>query len=361
MPSIIGQAQQTQTARDNLLFIGSNSAPFLRWYILENGVMRQLPTPSSPPPATVRGISVSKDGKLLFVSHDSGGTTNNISVYAINGLNSLQKVSYNFATAIGNGQSVNVDASGQFVALGLTVSPWLKVFRLNSDFTTTDCTGFSSLTNPATAVAFSPDGLALAVGFNIGGVGGGECLRVWNRTTTTATAFTERTLSGKWTVTSCFGIAWPRNDYVVYSSSTNDLTTAIQGFTRSGNAFSRAETISTQPAANCRQVASSAGGGLLAFSQSAAPFIQQYTLKQDTFTQVSVGNPAGQSVTPVLTGTVLHCRFSRDGRFLAAGGNDGFRLYVNTYPVSGAMITIPSSEIGTTTDAAWWPRAEDLF
>lgn len=361
MPNIIGRNPEASIVRDNLLFIGSNSAPFLRWYVLENGIMRQLPAPAVPPPATVRGISVSPDGKLLAVAHDSASSTNNISVYAVDGLRGLRKLNYNFATAIGNGQSIAFDATGQFIALGLTVSPWLKVFRLNADFTTTDCTGLTSLTVRATSVAFSPDSTALAVGFDIGGGGSGDALRVWTRTSNTATSFTERTLSGKSTVVTAWGVTWPRNDYVVYSSTTNDLTTAIQGFTRSGTSFTRAGTIDTQPSGNGRQVAMTSGGGLLAFGQANAPWIQQYTLKGTNFTRVSVGLPAGESIHPPLTGTTLHCRFNRDGRFLAAGGPDGFKLYVNTYPVSSAMITIPNAVIGTTTDAAWWPRAEDLF
>lgn len=42
-------------------------------------------------------------------------------------------------------------------------------------------------------------------------------------------------------------------------------------------------------------------------------------------------------------------------------GADGFKVYANTYPGSGAMVTIPESVIGVTTDSAWWPRVEDLF
>lgn len=372
MPLTIGQKQAIPSAsgggRPQMVFVGGTSAMGLfRWFNFDGLTFEQLPQPSVMPIGTVRHVHASKDGKRVAVVSDGASNNQNLRIYNMDvSAKTLTLSGITPTTHVAAGRSVAWSNDGNFLAVGFNAAPFLRVYRINSDNTVTECTlgSFPGL-GAVLSLAWSPDDLALAIaGAGANGAGGG--LQVCNRASTAATNFTTRTLTSKSDSAESRGAGWLANNVVVFSSTVNDAAGGgrVQGFTRSGNTFSRVLSgfPNTEPPINARGLAIYPGGTAFCVGMAGDPFVTAYNFTNGTGTSVATRmtplETTGGITIPRHTDTVSTPRFSADGLYaFTQAVNDGVRAYrVNINGgwggVAVAPSTVGSSCLGT------WPSAE---
>ena len=259
------------------LAVGAGASPYLYIYDTTTVPYTKLADPSTKPTGTVNGLSWSPDGTRLAVAHN---TSPRITVY------NTTTVPYTKLTNPANLPGFNAD----------------------------DC-------------AFSPDGTKLTV--VVGGTATGARVVVYDTTTSPYTRLTD---VSSYPTQYARGCAYsPDGTRLAVGANTSPYiylydTTTVP-YTKLDNSV-----FSALPPNVVWGVAWSPNGNLLAVGTSSSPYIVFYDTSSSTYTKLS--NP---STLPA--GTVKHCAFSRDSKYLAAPHYQNGSRTLTIYDVSTSPFT----------------------
>ncbi len=313
------------------------SSPYFTTYRRDGDVFTKLADATGGlPSSSVRGVAWAPNGKHLAVGYASVSSGPTLSLYERNGdalvLSAASLTS--FATQPGNVNSVAWSADGLYLAVGHNSAPYINIYKRG----TMDNNTFSLLAGPSSLpgaavnhASFSPDGKFLALASTDSGSG---YLFVYRRN---GDGFNRISTSGLTMPTGAAQVVrWsPDSQYLAVSHTTTPYI-SVYKMNANGTALTR-WLITTLPPGNAHGLDWSPDGRYLAVGTSTSPYLTVYAFASGAFTKIDdVPSTPGASI--------FWCEWSPDGKYLGITYNSsallGFYKSVMA-PRSGAASYIP--------------------
>lgn len=296
-------------AYDRYVSVGlSSGPPYRQLYGQDIDTFNALVSTGGGPSSSVRCCAFSQDG--VYSAYGQDGTPF-LLLYKRTG-DSFARIALPDIPPNGvRGVSFSPDST--YMAVSVTVSPFLIIYKRSGDV-------FTKLPNPATlptaeatCIAFSADGLSLAVCF------GTTQSNVYNRVGDTFTRVATPSNGGL-----ANGMCFSADG--IYLAIATTGTPFINIYKRSGDVFAKLPSPSTLPTGVGNDVAFSADGVYLSVAHANTPFVTNYKRSGDTFTKIA---NLGTLPTDHATGVA----YSLDGVNLAVCHNTS--PYISLYKRSG--------------------------
>lgn len=283
--------------------VACGSTPFIHIYKRAGDVFVELPEPDDLPIGSYAyGVSFSHNGVYLAVV--SNGTPFNIIYKRTAGTDTFVKLTDPGTLPAGIGRGVAFSEDSKRMVVGHDSTPYATIYNISGDVFTAITTPFDSGPNSSCqAVAFSPDGVYLAV------LAGPDYLMVYRRTNDSYIKIT-----GMPTVTSSFALAWsPDSTYLVmYGRNIQRLNI----HKRTGDAFVLLEEPEFSPTGEASNfnpgAAFSPNGKYLTIVSNSSALLTTYLRDGDSFDRLTE-----PSVLPV--GACMDVAYSKDGTYLVVG------------------------------------------
>ncbi len=225
----------------------------------------------------------------------------------------------NVTTTWSSTVAIDVSPTGDIVALGGGVAPFLKLYKRNR-FNMADTPTLS--VNPpgsASGIKFSPDGTYLAIAHT-----GSPYVSIYKRSGDTFTKLTNPTTLP---ISAGNGCDWsPDGTHLAVVHSGSPYVTI---YSRSGDTFTKLANPTTLPAGTGNGCGYSSNGHL-AVAHTTTPFVTIYSRSGDTYTKLT-------DPTTIPTGTGWTAKFSPDGNYMAVGHS--IAPFLSVYSRSGNTYT----------------------
>jgi hypothetical protein len=361
------------TEGGDYLLTGREDFPYMVWYKRFGDAFTELPYPDNVQalPGKVNAISMYPSGlRVAFAHENEDSVPPYVSIYDIVG-GTLKRVTTSFPSITAPATCIHVSSNSQYMAVGMSAAPWLRVFKINSDDTFTDL-GTPASTDAVAHkfVKFNRTVTRLAAGSIVG--------RSWSRAGDT---FAHVNLGFQaLSKAATGGGEWFKDGELVIVSSGTGAVGSVDRFRSDMTPYNTvsddpdhpsitmvpAPNPSDFPAANVNALTCSvSSSNILAIGLANSPYLQ--IAKKAGTKLIKITEPTegiwlddiigGECHDPQINASVLSLKWSGDSKKIAIVNLNGTKVYDFSGTSFGLVKTL-NTEPGSAVE--WWPRIDDI-